>query len=245
MKFNLTYLFSFLLFGITASYGQSDSLRGSKFSGAYFGMVLESPQFQVEGLNDYLKELEMTPFRLPSVVVGVGAQVMHNRLVVQVNFNMGKRKENTDSSFSYSRYNTVGFNIGFDVIRSPRFSLYPFVGFKAYDISYWFTEKLEDDSSFEAYLESDKQFKEVRYSDAHFDVGLGFSYQNFTMFNLRSGVIIPNRYEEWETIDGIALSNGPRVNMLYYVSLVIGFGGNFSEQPYRHEETTPAVYTFR
>lgn len=227
--------------------GQDDSTVIKKYSGAYFGLVLESPQFQVDWLNDYLRDLEMSPFQLPIIVAGVGAQVHHNRWVVQANFNLGKRKQSSDSSFSYSRYNSVGATIGFDLIGNPKIALYPFIGFKAYDISYWFTEKLEDDADFEVYLSSDQQFKEIRYTDAHFDVGLGFSYQTYYLINLRSGLMIPNKYELWETIDDVVLYEGPHVNFMYYVSLVIGLGGNFSDDGNgnAHRETTPAVYTNR
>ena len=65
------------------------------------------------------------------------------------------------------------------------------------------------------------------------------------MINLRSGMMIPNKYELWETIDDVVLDGGPRVNLMYYVSLVIGIGGNFSSVGNRndHRETIPAVYT--
>lgn len=234
-----------VLFCAFAVYGQKDSTAKKKYTGAYFGLVLESPQFQLIGLNEYLYDLKMTRFQLPIVVAGAGAQVQHNRWVAQINFNLGKRKEYTDSSFSYSRYSSIGFNVGFDLLGSARFSLYPYVGFKAYDISYWFTEKLQDNDQFDNYLESSKQYKEIRYSDAHFDVGLGFLYQTYYMINLRSGMMIPNKFELWETIDDVVLDGGPRVNLMYYVSLVIGIGGNFSDpgNGNGHRETIPAVYT--
>lgn len=225
--------------------GQEDSIVNKKYSGAYLGLVLESPQIQLYDLNEYLTDLKMPRFQLPGLVAGFGAQVHQNRWLVQVNFNLGKRKESTDSSFTYSRYSSVGGSVGFDLLRKPQFSLYPFVGFKAYDISCWMTEKLATNDNFDDYLQSDQQFKEIRYTDAHFDVGLGFSYQTYYMINLRSGLMIPNKYEVWKTIDDVVLQGGPRVNLMYYVSLVIGLGGNFSDpgNGNGHRETTPAVYT--
>ncbi|MBL7719136.1 MAG: hypothetical protein JNL72_09910 [Flavipsychrobacter sp.] len=194
--------------------------------GGYYHLSLEVPNINNSGMITQLRSLGYPAPEPPSVVPGMGFQWHFDHAIINFSYLSGSRREKTDTTFARQRYRSFEFNVGYDVLHTLKFSLYPYAGFKTCALNYKFHEKLADSTPvLGQYLGSNLDYKELSSSRIHFDLGVGFAFRSFYLVNLRAGYLLPLERTEWFIpASKTTITGGPGTKFGTYVSLVIGLG---------------------
>ena len=208
---------------------QNDSIKNEAFGG-FVILPIEFPVFDKKELNSVLNESGFPSSSYPTANIGIGLQFYTNRWITTFSFNKTTKKSDSDDYLTEVEYRSTSFNLGYDLTKNHRYSIYPFAGVKFYGLNYLYRDKIGGELNFNDYLNSNLEYKEFSASRANLDVGLGFSYQWFFLVNLRAGYLLPLGNTKWEMNNSQdVLVNAPTLNYDYYFTLTIGLGSVYNE----------------
>ncbi len=208
----------------TAVMASQDSVRGTVF-GLYFTFSNEVWFANLDALNKELERFDYAEAKLSYFNTGFGGRLQINRFMLSYSVNGRTRSEDTNVYFHEMEYRANSFNLGYDMIGQPGFSLYPFAGFKWTYINYLYSEKPQGQINFEDFISNGRMHQEFTNRNTHLDVGLGFSRNGALLLGLRGGYLVPLRAMRWTAYDGsVVLRNGPEIDYNFYVTLTVGLG---------------------
>jgi hypothetical protein len=215
----------FLIGFVNHIFGQTDTLKNNVF-GAFVIFPIEFPVIDNNSINNELTGLGYPECDYPTANIGIGFQLYMNRWITTLSFNKTTKKNDNDSYLTEVEYRSTSFNIGYDLTKNHRYSIYPYLGFKGCGLNYLYRDKISSEISFNDYLNTPLDYKEVTNSRANLDLGFGFSYQWFFLLNFRAGYLLPLEEARWNINNNQdKLSDSPTLNYNYYFTLTIGFGG--------------------
>ena len=228
--------FTLLLVGTSSLLqAQSDTLKNEVF-GVFITAPIEFPIIDNREVNNELSELGYPKSNYAAANIGIGIQLHMNRFITALSFNKGTKRDDKESYLSEVEYRSLSFNLGFDLTKNYRYSIYPFAGIKAYEFSYLHQEKITSESSFENYFNTDLAYKEMSYSRMNLDLGIGFSYQWFFLLSIKAGYLLPLEGAEWNILNTqINLSNSPSMSYNYYFAFTIGLGNILSNKDLQNQ----------
>lgn len=215
---------------------QVDTLKNQAF-GTFFFMPLEFPIIDNKGFENALTTAGLPAAKYPIASIGVGFQFYANRGIGTMSFVKTAAKKDESTYLTEMEYRSFSFNFGYDLTKSHRYSLYPYLGFKGNGLNYLYREKLEEAPSLEDYLQTDLRYKEIHNSRAHLDLGIGLSAQWFYLVNARVGYQVPLEKSHWTINDDMNLPHVPGPRYTYYFSLNIGLGAIYSSDDVRRRHT--------
>jgi len=176
-------------------------------------------------LNNSLTEFGYPAADYAVANTGIGFQLITNRMVTSMSYNWYTKETDEELFLTEVEYNAFSLNFGYDLLKFPYGSAYPYVGFKGSGLNYLYKEKIAEDTSTENYLESNLEYKELSSSRAHLDLGFGISFQTFFLVNFRAGYLLPLEKSNWKFNSGLSsLTNSPSINYPYYFTLTLGTG---------------------
>jgi len=214
---------------------QKDTLKNNVF-GAFLIMPIEFPIIDNNVLNERLNILGFPSANYSTANIGIGVQFQINQFIASFSFCKTTKNNKQSTHLTKVEYRSTSLNIGYDLLKSQWFSLYPYVGFKGCGLSYFYRDILPDETSFDNYFQTDLRYKEVTNSRAHLDLGIGFSHQWFYLVNFRFGYLLPLEKIWWNMNNNkVTLSNSPTINYNYYFSLIIGIGNIVSDDGLRRQ----------
>lgn len=215
------------------SIAQEDSTKNDVY-GYFITFPIEFPIIDIGQVNSELPQLGYPKCDYPAANIGIGLQLYTNRWITTLSFNKTTKRENTDDYLTEFEYRSTSFNVGYDLTKNHRYSIYPFVGFKGYGLNYLYREQAQKDISFGEYFQSDLQYKEANYSTGNLDLGVGASFQWFFLVNFRAGYLLSFKQSDWDVnYSQNNLSNSPSPNCKYYFNLTIGLGMIASDKEVR------------
>lgn len=231
--------FAILLVGFSnLIQAQSDSLRNQVF-GVFITAPIEFPIIDNREVNNELLELGYPKSNYPAANIGVGVQLYLNRFITALSFNKATKRDDKEDYLSEVEYRSLSFNLGYDLTKNHRYSIYPFAGFKAYELSYLHQEKPTSETSFDNYFNSELSYKEISYSRMNLDLGVGFSYQWFFLLSIKAGYLLPLEGAEWNILNTQSnLGNSPSMSYNYYFAFTIGLGNIFSDKELQNQYGT-------
>ena len=192
--------------------------------GGFLVFPFEVPTLNDQGLNTRLSGLGFPAADYPHVVPGIGLQFQAGRMIISFTYNQSTRKKNTDTSSFEVEYRSTGLNLGYDMLKIPSFSLYPYVGFKGAGLNYLLKQTIRN-TSFDNYLQTNLDHKEITNSRMHLDLGAGFSYQSWFIISVRAGYFVPLERVQWNINDNQdELGNAPEIRYSHYFSITLGIG---------------------
>lgn len=221
---------------------QEDTLKNDVF-GVFFHMPIELSIIDNQQLNNRLVALGYPKCEYPVVNFGFGFQLYQNRWILNFSFNRTTRKKEREEYLNEVLYNSVSINLGYDLTKQHRYSIYPYVGIKGFHLNYFYREKLLKETSFDDYFSTTLVYKEFSYSNSNLDLGIAFSYQWFFLVNFRAGYLVPLRDSKW-TVSGPPeiMTNSPTLNYNYYFNLTIGMGTIYSNDEIRRHFNREDIY---
>jgi hypothetical protein len=229
----LTLLLSLLCYASAArAQSQVDTLKNQAY-GTFFFMPIEFPIIDNKGFENTLTTAGLPAARYPTASVGFGFQFYANRLIGTLSFVKTTAKKDESTYLTEMEYRSSSFNFGYDLTKSHRYSIYPYLGFKGNGLNYLYREKLEEAASLEDYLHTDLNYKEISNSIAHLDLGFGLSTQWMYLVNARVGYLVPLEKSRWTINNGVNLPHAPGAQYKFYFSLNIGLGGIYSNEEAR------------
>ncbi|MCL2098684.1 MAG: porin family protein [Bacteroidales bacterium] len=212
---------------------QKDTLKNNVI-GAFLIMPIEFPIIDNNALNEQLNSFGFPSANYSTANIGIGLQLHINRVITTFSFCKTTKKNEQSSHLTEIEYRSTSLNIGYDLLKSQWFSLYPYVGFKGCGLNYLYRDRLPDGTSFDNYFKADLKYKEVTNSRAHLDLGVGFSHQWFYLINFRFGYLLPLEKIQWNMNNNqTILSKSPTINYNYYFSLTLGIGSIVSDNGLR------------
>ncbi|WP_299708157.1 hypothetical protein [uncultured Pontibacter sp.] len=196
-------------------------------------MPIEFPIIDNKGFENALNTAGLPAAKHPTASVGIGFQFYANRGIGTISFVKTAAKKDESTYLTEMEYRSFSFNFGYDLTKSHRYSLYPYLGLKGNGLSYLYREKLAEPPTLEDYLQTDLKYKEIHNSRAHLDLGVGLSTQWFYLVNARVGYLLPLEKSRWTINDDMHLPHAPGARYKFYFSLNIGLGGIYSNQEER------------
>lgn len=212
----------------TGKYGKDNEVAGF-----FFTLPLEIPFINSLSLNELLHQHNYPSYDFLPVNFGIGLQGHYNRFIMTFSFNNTSRKVKEDNSITRSEYRATTFNLGYNLLSTYRYSLYPYVGFKGVGLSYEFKETISDNITFPDYLDAKTSYKEFTKSQSYLDLGVGVSFQWFYLLNLRAGYLLPIGKSEYYNENKIELINFPEMKYNFYLNFTMGLGSIISDNDVR------------
>ena len=214
---------------------QKDTLKNN-VGGFFLTMPIEFPVIDNNVLNEQLSSFGFPPANYSTANIGIGLQFYFNQVIASFSFCKTTKNNEKDDYSTKVEYRSTSLNVGYDLLKSQRFSLYPYVGFKGCGLNYYYRDRLLDETSFDNYFKTDLKYKEITNSRGHLDLGVGFSHQWFYLINFRFGYLLPLEKIRWNMNNNqTTLSNSPTINYNYYFSLTMGLGSIVSDNDLRRK----------
>ena len=198
--------------------------KNNEVAGFFFTLPLEIPFINNISLNKQLNQQNYPSSNFLPVNFGIGLQGHYNRYILTFSYNNTTKKTKNKDNTVDSEYRATSFNLGYNLLPTYRFSLYPYIGFKGVGLSYEFKETIAENASFLDYLNKKTAYKEFSQSQTYIDLGIGFSHQWFYLINFRVGHLFPVGKTEFFNENKIELSNFPAMKYNFYINLTIGLG---------------------
>ena len=170
----------------TNLFAQNDTLKHGVW-GAFVVVPIEFPSIDNAGINQALGQFGYPASDYPVASYGIGLQLHTNRFITTFSFKKTAKKKSRGAYETEVEYRSTSFNVGYDLIKDYRYSVYPFIGFKGCGLNYSYRERTSAELSLEDYFQTDLEYKEITTSRAHLDIGLGLSTQWFYLVNVRGG----------------------------------------------------------
>jgi len=227
-------ILTFLLVGLTNGLiAQTDTLKNSVFGG-FIIFPIEFPIIDNQQINNELTGLGYPKCEYSAANIGIGLQLYTNRWITTFSFNKTTKKDDNDTYLTEVEYRSTSLNVGYDLTKSHRYSIYPYVGFKGCGLNYLYREKIPNETSFNNYFNTTLEYKEITNSRANLDLGFGFSYQWFFLVNFRTGYLLPLEEARWNINNNQdKLASAPTLSINYYFTLTIGLGNIASDDEFR------------
>jgi hypothetical protein len=223
----------FLIGFVNQISAQTDTLNNNVFGG-FTIFPIEFPIIDNQDLNSVLSGLGFPECDYSPANIGFGLQFYTNRWITTFSFNKTTKKNDSDNYLTEIEYRSTSLNLGYDLTKNYRFSLYPFFGFKGCGLNYLYRDKISNETSFNNYLNTTLEYKEITNSRANLDLGFGVSYQWFFLINFRTGYLLPLEKASWNINNNQdELSNSPTLSYNYYFTLTIGLGNIVSDDELR------------
>ena len=220
----------FIIGCVNNASAQTDTLKNNVFGG-FIIFPIEFPIIDNQQINNELKETGYPKCEYSTANFGIGLQLYTNRWITTFSFNKTTKKDNNDSYLTEVEYRSTSLNVGYDLTKNHRYSIYPYVGFKGCGLNYLYREKFSNETSFNNYLNTDLEYKEITNSRANLDLGIGFSYQWYFLVNFRTGYLLPLEEARWNINNNQdQLISAPTLNYNYYFTLTIGLGHIVSDE---------------
>lgn len=204
---------------------QDKSNNNNRTFGLYFSAPIEYLMVDHTGMNDELRNSSYPELVYPKVNVGFGIQFFIGNIIATYNY---INSTTTTSKNSYAldvSYKSKAYTIGYDFIKQPKYSLYPFVGYTQNDVSYTYLEKSSDEIELGDYLKTELDYKKLTHRGYNLDLGIGFSIQKSLLLGFRAGVLVPLGADNWKINSTDDVVDGtPKHSNSYYFSLSIGIG---------------------
>lgn len=238
----MKHLITLLLCSYTlCTYANNDTLTNGKkknfIRGFHVVAPVEFPFIDNNDINKNLATAGLPDFKTPVTAIGLGYRYQRNRWVFNAGFNTGVRRPHPDTVELETTYTSYSLNAGYDIIKSPTFSLLPFAGIKVNSIKYRYNQAVPEGTNFGTYLTTRLDHKELSRSVTHLDMGLGFSHQRFYFIGIRAGYLLPVYNNTWKTAyNKVILSNGPTIAHQGYISIIIGIGSLSSGKGEQQED---------
>lgn len=235
---NKLILFVLLATSLNSSVlAQKDTLRSNVY-GAYFIFPFEFPAIDNAQINNELTTHGYPTCNYPLATTGIGLQLYTNRWITTFSFNKTTNKTDKDTYLTEVEYRSTSFNIGYDLTKNYKYSFYPFAGYKGCGLNYIYREKIPGGASFNDYLNSNQEYKELGNSLANLDLGFGFSARWLVQFDFRAGYLLPLEKSQWKINDSQdILMNSPTLKYKYYFIITFGLGGISSDNNLRRHHT--------
>ena len=226
--------FTFFLIGLTnLLIAQSDTLKNNVFGG-FMIFPIEFPIIDNEGINNELAGLGFPKCNYPTANIGIGLQLYMNRWITTLSFNKTTKENDNNTFLTEVEYRSTSFNLGYDLTKNYKYSIYPFLGFKGCGINYLYRDKVENETNFNDYFNTTLNYKEITNSRANLDLGIGASFQSFFLINLRTGFLLPLEEARWNINNNQdKLKKSPTLSYNYYFTLIIGLGRIASDNDMR------------
>ncbi|WP_436413955.1 TonB family protein [Petrimonas sp.] len=212
----------------TGKYGKNNEVAGF-----FFTLPLEMSFICNSSLNEFLHQHNYPSSDFLPVNFGIGLQGHYNRFILTFSFNNTSKKVKGDNNTTRSEYRATTFNLGYNLLPTYRYSLYPYVGFKGAGLSYEFKETISENMSFPDYLNTKTNYKEFTKSQSYLDLGVGVSFQWFYLLNLRAGYLLSIGKSEYYNENKIELSNFPEMKYNFYLNFTVGLGSIISNDDAR------------
>ncbi|MCL2073169.1 MAG: hypothetical protein FWH18_04560 [Marinilabiliaceae bacterium] len=219
-----------LLLSITICFNnlmaQKDTLKNEVADFGFMFFPIEFPSIENDALNEQLQAFGFPSANYPKACIGVGWQASYNRYIATFSFNQTTKRNVQSDYLSKTSYRSFSLNIGYDLLKYPYFSIYPYAGYKSGRLNYLCRDALTSESSFDNYFKTDLKYKEITNFRSHIDLGMGFSCQtNGAMINFRFGYLFPLEKVRWKMNDNqMELTNSPSIYYNYYFSIIVGMG---------------------
>jgi hypothetical protein len=199
--------------------------------GYFFTLPLEFPIVENHDLDNALTAAGYPKCTLPVVTPGFGLQVQLYQFIGTLSYNRSTSRPKSDSVALAISYRAISIGVGYDVLRHPYYSLFPYLGFKFCKTSYRYNEKVTDTPTLSNYLQTNLDYKELTNSPAHLDLGLGASYQTLYLIGLRAGILLPMGKAQWYINNNkVAIGDSPGFRYQGYVALTVGLGESTSSR---------------
>lgn len=237
MRNIITIFFIFSLFcSFNKTEAKNDSIKNNTF-GAFIIVPFEFPVIDNDYLNHKLSSFGFPQADYPIASIGFGIQLYLKRWVVVLSFNKSTKKNEEELYITETEYRSTSINLGYDLIKDKRFSIYPYIGLKGCGINYLYEERLAGNNFFDDYFLTNLSYKEITNSRMHFDIGLGISHQWFYLINFRTGFLLPLEKSRINVNNNsLELSNSPKIDYQFYFTLTLGLGGIISDNDIRQRE---------
>lgn len=209
--------------------GQTDSLKNNVY-GAFLIFPIEFPIINNDQINNDLTGFGYPKCDYSTANIGIGLQFYMNRWISTLSYNQTTKKDDNDTYLTEVEYRSTSFNVGYDLTKNHRYSIYPYVGFKGCGLNYLYRDKISNETSFNNYFNTTLEYKEITNTRANLDLGLGFSYQWFFLVNFRTGYLLPLEKASWNINNNQdKLGSSPTLSYNYYFTLTIGLGSISSD----------------
>jgi len=200
--------------------------------GTYFTIPIEFTKIDPNGINNALSAAELPTLDNWMNNWGIASLTYLDGIILNFAFNYWGTNRYNDNTLEID-YNSFSVNIGYDLLHTVRYWLYPYAGYKNCEIRYKYGEKF--DGTIEDYLTTNIRTKEIGNSRSHLDIGIGASTQlgqygtNIQalsiLINLRAGLLIPIQSSKLGGNNGLyELKETPKLNYKYYFIITFGWG---------------------
>lgn len=190
----------------------------------YFGMFpsFEFTYIDNSNINKVLNSAELPTTNNLLVNFGFAYQMYFNQIIPTIAYNTSTTISN--HSTLHTEYTSFSINLGYDLLHTHRYWLYPYIGYKNCKINYQYNQKFEGETM-EDFLSANLISKELTNSRSHIDIGIGASIQKLVMLNLRAGYLIPIEKVYWKTNNSLyEFKEAPKLNYKFYFIIAIGLG---------------------
>ncbi|MGV3539212.1 MAG: hypothetical protein ACO1OQ_05340 [Rufibacter sp.] len=205
-------------------FAQTDSLK-KYVLGVFITAPIEFPVIDTKALNQQLNAQNFPSATYPVASLGIGMQLHTHRFISTFSYNQWTNETEQKAHLTEVEYRSTTLNVGYDFLTPIGYALYPYLGFKGTGLNYLYREKILGDATFEDYIKTDLQYKEITNSRAHLDLGVGFSHQAFYLINLRAGYLVPLEKARWNINNNdTTLPGSPGVHYQFYFTLTLGAG---------------------
>ena len=209
-------------------YSPAQSGSASKSTtGFYITVPFEVPIINNSAFNSRLRSLNLPESKVPLLAGALGVDLRLKNIVVSFTYTSGERNPKSDTAELRMVYTQGSFTVGYDLLKEPTRSFYPYIGLKACSFKYTYNERLTNiaNPTFEQYFAAPLNHKEVRNSKVVADLGIGYSMQRTYYLSLRAGYTLALSKDLWYVNGNLAkLSGGPQLNYQAYVMLSVGIG---------------------
>ena len=189
-----------------------------------WGFELLFPEFNnanVDEFNNALAANNFPPFDYSSTTLGFGISLYYKKwhATLSISGNAPPDKTYGDTTVkSYTHF--TSFDIGYDVVNTNKFLIYPNVGYKYGGLNY----ELSIDQSFASlanYLQSPSFNKKFDFVRDYMNVGVGIEYGKFRILGLKLGMLIPMDNGRLNTEYSTISNNIPKVDFNFFAAFRI------------------------
>lgn len=223
-------VFVSLLFS-SLSFGQ----MGKSF-GSSFGFNIEAVNIERGQLNSYLDANNLHKGDLPEIGVGLAWNFVVDPLLIGMDYSVSSTNVDYTTSVVKNGFETMGLSIGYSVLNSHRYLLYPYLGFRSLTYSYSSRSFSAESSDFNQSLTQYNAFTSIQNRMYSAEFGIGFTTLTKIGFSVKVGSNLPVVQNSWfNSLNDDKLSNGPDLKSLFYIKTAITIGGSHNDNDYYPE----------
>jgi len=205
------------------AHSQRDSARQVQ-SGASFAVLWEMQPTDISEFNDLMQQQGFEQFAEPQSHFGVYLSLQLSKIILSMSAASTRDKRNNDQIETSLSATTFQFDIGYDIIKAPQYSIYPFAGVKTNSFSYIRRETIVN-PIFATYLSSQITEKQMNFDKTGLNLGIGFTFQNVIQIGMKVGYIVRLGDGKWSVHNGQTdLTDAPKMESSLYAQITVGIG---------------------